>query len=502
MHVIDAFAGGRHSLVVARQKNDNSEAKVYAFGENTNNKLANIKSTKEKVLIPHVIEFFDDKSSIRIFGGNNHNFILTQARDISKDKYNHRVECKKCKANPIIGSLFISAFNIHEKYCKNCVEQTPSNKDFEILYFIKEAITTNKENEWPTLQKNPDFYLNNFEDNNKKEFTNFKCNVCQESPIKNVAYINAHEQSIADILCEKCVVLIKEKEISPSVYYRITKPLKDKNSLPISPRNLFYDLSDSYGYNMTIAPNFNEKGYDYLIKKYNSSFESFINDFKNIVPEVDEQIVDLINNLALKNETSIYDFEENFSIPKDEINSRNAIAKWSADMIRKRFLVLNNFNKKIQEILPFIDFSAKKNQINRLRNLYSNISPFLFWEVKSELFDAILEKDAKTAPSHRVKVNRMKSSKFILKGKFDHTGEFTVFGQVYQQVKKVGYNIFKVAKDIAPFNVDFIGEASIDVGGPYRDVISQICIELQSTALPLFIPSPNQKNDSGQNREK
>jgi len=47
-----------------------------------------------------------------------------------------------------------------------------------------------------------------------------------------------------------------------------------------------------------------------------------------------------------------------------------------------------------------------------------------------------------------------------------------------------------------------VGEAAIDVGGPYREAISQICTELQSSALPLLIPSPNQKNDSGQFREK
>lgn len=38
--------------------------------------------------------------------------------------------------------------------------------------------------------------------------------------------------------------------------------------------------------------------------------------------------------------------------------------------------------------------------------------------------------------------------------------------------------------------------------GPYREAISQMCTELQSAALPLLIPSPNQKNDSGQFREK
>lgn len=40
------------------------------------------------------------------------------------------------------------------------------------------------------------------------------------------------------------------------------------------------------------------------------------------------------------------------------------------------------------------------------------------------------------------------------------------------------------------------------LGGPYRELLTQACTELQSTALPLFIPSPNQKNESGLLREK
>lgn len=110
--------------------------------------------------------------------------------------------------------------------------------------------------------------------------------------------------------------------------------------------------------------------------------------------------------------------------------------------------------------------------------------------------------DAKVGANMKIKVNRMKANKFIQKGKPDHTGEFTVFGQIFQYFKNIGFSAFKCTKDTNPFSVQFVGEAAIDVGGPYREAISQMCTELQSGALPLLIPSPNQKNDSGQFREK
>ena len=43
----------------------------------------------------------------------------------------------------------------------------------------------------------------------------------------------------------------------------------------------------------------------------------------------------------------------------------------------------------------------------------------------------MLALDAKPSSNDRFKVNRMKASKFVAKGKPDLTGEYTVFGQIF-----------------------------------------------------------------------
>lgn len=48
---------------------------------------------------------------------------------------------------------------------------------------------------------------------------------------------------------------------------------------------------------------------------------------------------------------------------------------------------------------------------------------------------------------------------------------------------------------------EFKGEGSIDAGGPFRDSLDNIASELESTALPLLIKSPNNRNDHGSNRD-
>jgi len=50
--------------------------------------------------------------------------------------------------------------------------------------------------------------------------------------------------------------------------------------------------------------------------------------------------------------------------------------------------------------------------------------------------------------------------------------------------------------------VQFAGEASIDVGGPYRESLTNAVADLQSSATPLFILCPNGRNSVGLNREK
>ena len=53
----------------------------------------------------------------------------------------------------------------------------------------------------------------------------------------------------------------------------------------------------------------------------------------------------------------------------------------------------------------------------------------------------------------------------------------------------------------APWKVIFMGEASDDHGGPFRDSLSDMCSELLSTRLQLCTPVPNAVSEVGNNRE-
>ena len=53
------------------------------------------------------------------------------------------------------------------------------------------------------------------------------------------------------------------------------------------------------------------------------------------------------------------------------------------------------------------------------------------------------------------------------------------------------------------FKVKFAGEGADDYGGPYREVFTSLCSELQNeSVLPLLLQTPNGQHNLGSNRDR
>ena len=101
-------------------------------------------------------------------------------------------------------------------------------------------------------------------------------------------------------------------------------------------------------------------------------------------------------------------------------------------------------------------------------------------------------------------MNRNRASVFAVEGKVDHDGTHTIFGQAFQQCKKndpTYKNFRQTNMESGCWSVQFVGEASIDAGGPYRESLDNIGKELESEQVPLLIKSSNNRNDHGHNRD-
>ncbi|CBZ24835.1 conserved hypothetical protein [Leishmania mexicana MHOM/GT/2001/U1103] len=75
----------------------------------------------------------------------------------------------------------------------------------------------------------------------------------------------------------------------------------------------------------------------------------------------------------------------------------------------------------------------------------------------------------------------------------------SLFGQVYQLLASKPPEFFITNKKL--WTVSFYGEGADDVGGPYRECLTQMSAELMSTSLALFLPSANMASELGEVRD-
>jgi len=82
----------------------------------------------------------------------------------------------------------------------------------------------------------------------------------------------------------------------------------------------------------------------------------------------------------------------------------------------------------------------------------------------------------------------------------------TAFGQLYQQLNRkdprMRCRVFRVMTNQRAFQVTFRGLNATDAGGPYRELIDTVVNEIHRPVLPFFVPCPNQRSGTGENRDK
>jgi hypothetical protein len=132
---------------------------------------------------------------------------------------------------------------------------------------------------------------------------------------------------------------------------------------------------------------------------------------------------------------------------------------------------------------------------------------------------------AHSPKSHRslgnVRLNRPEASRALEQAKraiaagaplMRPTKARTLFEQLLGALEKAGGGKGGDSLDVSPlytsshgddaraFTVDLSGEASQDAGGPYREVLNNLCDEIQSEALPILRPTPNLNQDGAEVR--
>jgi hypothetical protein len=146
-----------------------------------------------------------------------------------------------------------------------------------------------------------------------------------------------------------------------------------------------------------------------------------------------------------------------------------------------------------------------------LGRLLKRCTPLLFSSVKMGPWVAALAASAGqrgSSGSIVLNFNRKKARRLVEKGGGDPEGVISMFGTASRQAAAVREGGFARALSAAqggqPFKVTFAGERTIDAGGPYRESIDDLCMELEDgcpedrnrPTLPVLVRSPNMQDSA------
>ena len=331
------------------------------------------------------------------------------------------------------------------------------------------------------------------------------CKKCKEEIKQGGYYISAlkKEELSAAKLCEKCYMRTPA-DFSIEIYYRVPDPgLEVISELPLLRLDQLYGTIEDY-LSITLEPHYlYQFPPGYSDPKSKPTLEEFIQDFADMDWAHDTDIIELLNDTLIEKDIKIETLCLKNDLPLN-FNKKPHLMKFPEEKLKKRAKILIKFNKIIKKTIEFIDFNSKSESQEDLYFGYSKIKDYVTLKTKDQIFKDVLTNSQRVKGKVEVTINRHKA--FILKmtNQVDNTGQRSVFGQLWRQLRESGVEKFKKKPRPGkfPFKVKFRSEGGIDAGGLFRECIDHICEELQSSCLPLFIPTPNNKTAFGEFREK
>ncbi|KAG8288256.1 E3 ubiquitin-protein ligase herc2 [Homalodisca vitripennis] len=163
-------------------------------------------------------------------------------------------------------------------------------------------------------------------------------------------------------------------------------------------------------------------------------------------------------------------------------------------LIRNRLVLLLHFSDLLCPSVTMFPLTGDVS-LDSLRG-------FLVYMVKEITFRKVVQatmvRDRQHGPV--IELNRIQVKRSRSKGGLaGPDGIKSVFGQMLGKVQFLTQEALFLPHRV--WKVKFVGESVDDCGGGYSESIAEMCDELQNGSLPLLIPTPNGRDDTGTNRD-
>ena len=217
---------------------------------------------------------------------------------------------------------------------------------------------------------------------------------------------------------------------------------------------------------------------------------------------------EFLSNIAGKsNKYLIYEIILKLLEYRDKTDIKNQDFK-NLDLYKKNnklyYIAFELSNRINNQIFKILDLSIKFQFPTIFKKVIESSLNFITSEERKEIFlRNILNRRASISlDNNELSISRIKANLFYEKDLVDKDKLYTVFSQLYRKTRNYPKKNYLSKKGHRLFTIKLLGEGATDYNGVYNEIISIISFELQSKYLDLFIKTPNNKNEIGQNRDK
>lgn len=264
--------------------------------------------------------------------------------------------------------------------------------------------------------------------------------------------------------------------------------------------------SNAWGYKFKVIPTFTDRSPETLeqILKCTGDddkvlWKEYSNKYASVIRNgAAEEIVNLIDEISVNTGKS------SLELQNAEINPQGSmllhykcLEGLQVKDIQELSRVFQGFNKNVKSNLCMFDLNIGENP-TEIQKAFLTSRKFIFFDIKKTLFNTHLEY-SKNDSRPEIVIDRTKAVRYQNQKITDLNGQYSVFGQVLRSMNQRNNSDFRNPERV--FKVTYKGEGAIDAGGPYNEVLSIICDELQSTYLPLLVPTQNHTNNIGEFRD-
>ena len=265
-------------------------------------------------------------------------------------------------------------------------------------------------------------------------------------------------------------------------------------------------VSSEFGYKVKVKPLYKGR-FESSIQSYLSSSseevrtswlqfrDQYSSAFKS---QAAEELITYIDRYsASKGKDPLSLTQEEVDPTEPELIYYPSLEKLSKDSIKSLFAILQEFNKRVEDYLFLFDLNITEN-LTEMQKVLLGSRNFIFFSCKNAMLKKVLDK-SKSDIVTEITIDRPKAARHRNKKEVDTDAQFSITGQIFRALSGVVNKGFRNGERI--YKINYRGEASIDAGGPYNESMSNICDELQSTFLRLFVPTANHVHNLGENRE-